>query len=88
MVTIHRVVWRDAVGGSNTGWRPLSELMEQDVATVISCGAIIHEDEEKIIICPHIIVEDEKIIEGDAEITIPKDWIISNMKMATFPPGD
>ena len=88
MVTIHRVVWRDAVGGSNTGWRPLSELMEQGVATVISCGAIIHEDEEKIIICPHIIVEDEKIIEGDAEITIPKDWIISNMKMATFPPGD
>ncbi len=88
MVTIHRVVWRDAVGGSNTGWRSLSELKDQSVATVISCGVIIHEDEEKIIICPHVIVEDDRVIEGDAEIAIPKDWIISSMKMATFPPGD
>lgn len=88
MVTIHRVVWRDAVGGSNTGWRSLEDLKEQKTATVISCGALIYEDDEKIVICPHMIVEGEDIIEGDAELAIPKGWIVSNMKMATFPPGD
>ena len=88
MVTLHRVVWRDAAGGSNMGWRAMSELKDHKTATVVSCGAIIHEDDEKIIICPHMIIEDDQISEGDAEIAIPKSWIISNMKMATFPSGD
>jgi hypothetical protein len=35
-----------------------------------------------------MIVEGEDIIEGDAELAIPKGWIVSSMKMATFPPGD
>ena len=70
------------------GWRSLAELKEQKTATVVSCGAIIHEDNEKIIICPHMIFEDNEISEGDAELAIPKSWIISNMKMATFPSGD
>lgn len=70
------------------GWRPLLDLKDHKTATVISCGAIIHEDDEKIIICPHMIIEDDQISEGDAEIAIPKSWIISSMKLATFPPGD
>ena len=88
MVTLYRVVWEDAHGGSNMGWRPLSDLMERDVVTVISCGAILHEDDEKIIICPHMIIENNEISEGDAEIAIPKAWIISNLKMTVFPEGD
>lgn len=88
MVTLYRVVWKDAVGGSNVGWRPLAELKEQKTATVVSCGAMIYEDDDTVVICPHVIVEGDKIIEGDAEITIPKGWIVSSMKMATFPPGD
>jgi len=88
VVTLHRVIWRDAAGGSNMGWRSLSDLKEQRTATVVSCGAIIHEDDEKIIICPHMILEDNEISEGDAELAIPKAWIISNLKMTVFPEGD
>ena len=88
MVTLNRVIWRDAAGGSNMGWRSIIALKEIETATVISCGAIIYEDDEKIIICPHMIVEDDEISEGDAEIAIPKSWIVSNLKMAVFPEGD
>lgn len=70
------------------GWRSIIALKEIETATVISCGAIIYEDDEKIIICPHMIVEDDEISEGDAEIAIPKSWIVSNLKMAVFPEGD
>lgn len=88
MVTLHKVIWRDAAGGSNIGWRSLDELVEQKTAIVISCGAIIYEDEEKIIICPHMIVENNEITEGDAELAIPKAWIISNEKILGVPAGD
>ena len=88
MVTLHRVIWRDAAGGSNMGWRSIIALKEIETATVISCGAIIYEDDEKIIICPHMIVEDDEISEGDAEIAIPKAWIISRENLLGMPPGD
>ena len=59
------------------GWRELSELTQAKVATAVSCGAILVNDEEKVIICPHMLVEDGNITEGDAEIVIPKQWVIS-----------
>jgi hypothetical protein len=77
MVKIYKVVWKDAQGGANVGWRELSELTQAKVATAVSCGALLVNDEEKIIICPHMLVEDGEIIEGDAEIVIPKQWVIS-----------
>jgi hypothetical protein len=88
MVTLHKVVWQDATGGSNMGWRDLEDLTKQETTTIISCGAIIYEDAEKIIVCPHIILEDGEIKQGDAEIAIPRSWIVSNLKMAVFPEGD
>ena len=77
MVKIYRVVWKDAQGGANVGWRELSGLTQAKVATAVSCGAVLVNDEEKIIICPHMLVEDGNITEGDAEIVIPKQWVIS-----------
>lgn len=77
MVKIYRVVWKDAQGGANVGWRELDELTQAKVATAVSCGALLVNDEEKIIICPHMLVEDEEITEGDAELVIPKQWVIS-----------
>ena len=59
------------------GWRELSELTQAKVATAVSCGAVLVNDEEKVIICPHVLVEDGNITEGDAEIVIPKQWVIS-----------
>ena len=70
------------------GWRPLLALKEQETAKVISCGYIMYEDSEIIIICPHMIIENDEISEGDAEIAIPKAWIVSNLKMTVFPEGD
>lgn len=88
MVTIHKIVWRDASGGSNVGWRDISELKQITTATAVSCGIVIHEDDDMIILCPHMLLEDGKPVQGDAELAIPKAWIISNEKMLGFPPGD
>ena len=59
------------------GWRELDELTQAKVATAVSCGAVLIHDEEKIIICPHMLVEDGEMTEGDAELVIPKQWVIS-----------
>jgi hypothetical protein len=72
-----QVVWKDAQGGANVGWRELDELTQAKVATAVSCGAVLVNDEDKIIICPHMLVEDGKITEGDAELVIPKQWVVS-----------
>ena len=77
MVKLYKVVWKDAQVGSNLGWRELSELVQGKVAIAVSCGAVLVDDEEKVIICPHLLVDDGKITEGDAEIVIPKQWVVS-----------
>ena len=81
MVDIYCVVWKDAQGGSNVGWRDVGELTNIKVATAVSCGAILLNDEEKLIICPHLLIENNKIIEGDAELVIPQQWVISVTKL-------
>jgi hypothetical protein len=88
MITLHKVVWHDASGGSNAGWRDLSELKQITAAIAVSSGVIIHKDDDLLIICPHILLEDGQVVQGDAEIAIPKAWIISNEKLLAFPPGD
>ena len=50
MVDLYCVVWKDAQGGSNVGWRGVEELTNIEVATAVSCGAILLNDEEKLII--------------------------------------
>ncbi len=38
---------------------------------------ILEETEDYVIICPHFILgEDKQITEGDAEIVIPRSWVI------------
>ena len=75
---IYRVVWKDAQGGSNMGWRDLEDLSKGTVAIAVSCGVLLVNDDEKLIICPHCLVDDEgRIEEGDAEIVIPKQWVVS-----------
>lgn len=88
MVTLSKIVWHDASGGSNMGWRDINELKQITAAVAVSCGMIIHEDDDLIIICPHMLIEDGQAIQGDAEIAIPKAWIISNEKLLALPPGD
>jgi|TARA_R110000803_G_C11859005_1_gene306897 hypothetical protein len=76
-VNIYKVIWFDAAGGGNIGWRPLDDLVKTKPAQVISCGIKLHEDAISITICPHIILdEDNKIEQGDAEIVIPKQWVL------------
>ena len=87
-ITVHKIVWHDASGGSNTGWRDISELKQMTAAIAMSSGVIIHEDDDIIIICPHILLEDGQIVQGDAEIVIPKAWIISKEPAYFYPIGD
>lgn len=75
------VVWRDACGGSSTGWRDMAEVCNQKIATVWSCGLIVHEDDDRLVICPHMIVENGEAVEGDAELAIPKDWVVSKREL-------
>lgn len=81
MVKICKVVWKDAQGGANVGWRSLDELTESKVATAVSIGVILVDDDEKIIVCPHLLVEDDVIDQGDAEIVIPKQWVMSIVEL-------
>ena len=78
MVTFYKVVWLDASGGGNIGWRPLEELITTKPARVVSCGIKIHEDDLTVTICPHVILNSNNEVEqGDAEIVIPKQWLLS-----------
>ena len=70
------------------GWRDIDELKKVTAAIAVSCGMIIHEDDDIVIICPHMLLEDGKAIQGDAEIAIPKAWIISKENLLALPPGD
>ena len=75
---IYRVVWKDAQGGANVGWRDVEELKNIEVAIAVSCGVILVDDAERLVICPHFLLDDEgKIEQGDAEIVIPKQWVVS-----------
>tara|TARA_Y100000114_G_scaffold114624_1_gene108713 strand:- start:80 stop:346 length:267 start_codon:yes stop_codon:yes gene_type:complete len=88
VVTLTKILWHDASGGSNVGWRDINELKQITAAIAVSCGMVIHEDDEVVIICPHMLLEDGKAVQGDAEIAIPKAWIISTEKLLALPPGD
>ena len=75
---IYRVVWKDAQGGANVGWRDLEDLKHIEVAIAVSCGVILVDDAERLVICPHFLLDsDGKIEQGDAEIVIPKQWVVS-----------
>ena len=88
MVTLHKIIWQDASGGSNVGWRDIDELKQKTTAKAISCGVIVHEDDTTVIICPHVLVENNEPVQGDAELAIPQSWIISKEALLPFPPGD
>ena len=83
MVDIYCVVWKDAQGGANVGWRDIKELQSLEPATAISVGTLLHNDEYKLIICPHVLIEDGKVTEGDAELVIPTSWVNSITKVHT-----
>jgi len=83
MVDIYCVVWKDAQGGANVGWRDIKELQSLEPATAISVGTLLHNDEYKLIICPHVLIEDGKVTEGDAELVIPTAWVNSITKVHT-----
>ena len=84
MVDIYCVVWKDAQGGANVGWRDINELKSLEPATAVSVGTILHRDESKLIICPHVLFDEGQITEGDAELVIPTAWVNSITKIHTL----
>lgn len=82
MKSLYLVKWRDARGGSNIGWRSVSECIQAETATVLSCGFILHEDDQRLVICPHVVLDsDNNVTDGDAEISIPRDWVVSKLEL-------
>jgi len=84
MVDIYCVVWHDAQGGANIGWRDIEELKTLKPAIAVSVGAVLHQDEYKLIICPHVLLEEGEVTEGDAELVIPTSWVTSLTKIYTL----
>lgn len=77
---IFLVVWRDACGGARQGWRDVGDLMLTNPATVWSFGLLLDEDDDRLLLCPHVVMrgdDDMTATQGDAEIAIPKDWVVS-----------
>ena len=78
MPRLFLVKWRDACGGTRSGWRSVEEMKETKEAEVMSCGVILHQDERRLLLCPHVLLDDDgQVEEGDAEIAIPMDWVTS-----------
>ena len=85
MVKIYKVTWLDATGGGNIGWRALEDLVKTKPARVVSCGIKLHEDEMFLIICPHFILDENGQVEqGDAEIVIPKQWLLNCQLLTSY----
>ena len=68
-MTLVLVDWKDAMGGTRGGWRPL-DTMHAPTADCQSVGWVVEHNEKKIVICPHKAGDD-----GDGEIAIPSDWV-------------
>lgn len=85
---IFLVRWKDACGGSRSGWRSVEEMKETKEASVMSMGVILHQDERRILLCPHVLLDEKgEVEEGDAEIAIPMDWVISVEEWKNNEPG-
>ena len=67
--TLVLVQWRDAMGGTRGGWRPIG-TMHAPVADCESVGWVVEHTAEKIVVVPHIAGDD-----GDGEIAIPAAWV-------------
>lgn len=82
MNDVYRVTWKDAEGGARIGWRDIEELMSGTVAIAVSIGVLLVNDEEKIILCPHFLPDEKGNPEqGDAEIVIPRQWVVKMEKL-------
>jgi hypothetical protein len=54
----------------------------------MSMGVILHQDERRILLCPHVLLDEKgEVEEGDAEIAIPMDWVISVEEWKNNEPG-
>jgi len=76
---IVRVDWLDAHGGIRRGWRPREELSKRKPAHAVSIGVMLESTPKHVVLCPHFVSEsyglDTDSMEGDGEISIPRDWV-------------
>ena len=68
-----RVTWRDAQDGE-TGWQPIDNILNHDIAICQEVGWMVSFDAKKVIIMRSRVVEDT-LREGGAHIAIPRDWL-------------
>ncbi len=75
--TLVLVQWKDAMGGTRGGWRPL-DTMHAPTADCESVGWVVEHNAQKIVVVPHMAGDD-----GDGEIAIPSDWIQKVVQLTT-----
>ena len=68
-MSLVQIDWRDAMGGTRGGWRPL-DTMHAPTADCKSVGWVVEHTAEKIVIVPHLAGD-----EGDGELAIPAAWV-------------
>jgi len=72
------VRWKDACGGSGSGWGSVGGMKETQEASVMSMGVILPQGKPRILLCPPVLLDDKGDVgEGGAEIAIPMDWVMS-----------
>ena len=70
------VEWEDAFGGVRQGWRALKDMTDGPVKS-LSVGWVLRETLDCITLVPHLSGTDE----GDGEINIPAQWILSKREI-------
>lgn len=68
------ILWRDAFGGSNIGWRPINDIARSETVVASTVGFLLKEDKDRLVVCPHMTGADD--CDGDGEIAIPASWVI------------
>ena len=75
-----RVTWMDAMDG-DTGWVPLSKMLNAKLAMCVDIGWMIRNDEKTVTIIGSWCLDPQEKKEEDKEggryITIPKGWVKS-----------
>ena len=75
------IEWRDAVGGTRAGWKPVADMTRDKPHQCRSVGWLVSETEERLVIVPHLTNDND----GDGELTIPKDWTQSIVELIERP---
>ena len=63
------------------GWRPVNSMVRSAPMEAYAMGKVLHEDDKHIVVLPFWTADNE----GDADLTIPRDWLIEVIDLVPAP---